>query len=261
MEISAKDNHLIKLYRELRSSRRSRGEQGLFAAEGENLCFEAVKNGVGIFTLFATENYIRKHGEAYEFISQRAEKSCIITEKLSEYISDTKTPQGVFAICRKPERITDIGGFIPKGKLVLLENLQDPGNMGTIIRTADAFGIDALIISSNCVDIFSPKVLRATTGSVFRQQIFISENLPETVRALEESGVTCRCAVVDRDAQKVGSFAFGESCAVAIGNEGAGLTEEIKSAASGKITIKMNGQTESLNAGVAASVIMWEMSK
>lgn len=259
MEISSKDNTVIKLYKELAQSRKSRYEKGLFAIEGEKLCREAAENVIEIKVLLVTADYILKHGTAYEEISRNSEKIYTITNSLSKKIGDTGTPQGVFAICKMLDKNIETNKAC--GKIILLENLQDPGNMGTIIRTADAFGIDAIIISADCVDVYSQKVLRATTGSVFRQRIFVSDNLVKTAEDLKKSGIGVFSAVVDTDAEKIGELTFPKSCAVAIGNEGAGLTDELKAVSDCRVTIKMKGKTESLNAGVAAAVIMWEMTK
>ena len=261
MEISAKDNASVKLFNLLKKSKKDRYELGQFTVEGTNLCSEALKENIEISVFFAEKSVLEKEKDLFEKIREKSEKTYIINSKLSSYMSDTKTPQGLFAICKmtKNQEITE--AFSSLGNIIILENIQDPGNMGTIIRTADAMGIDLIAVSGDSADIYSPKVLRATTGSVFRQKIVIIENLCKAIEKLNESGFSTYAAALDKDSKILGEFNFKYPCAVVIGNEGNGLTKEVKELCTDKIIIPINEHTESLNAGLAAGILMWEMSK
>lgn len=178
-------------------------------------------------------------------------KSVVITEEISEYISDTKTPQGMFAAAEMCE------WSIPEdpGRIVVLDGIQDPGNVGTIFRTAEAFGFDGAVLLGACADVYSPKTLRASMGSALR--------FPFVCCAAEElrsvlGGFTVYAAMLDSSAAALGEIAFAERSAVIIGSEGRGVSPEASAVCDEKLYIPISG-AESLNAAVAAAVIMWEL--
>ena len=145
------------------------------------------------------------------------------------------------------------------GKYVVLHGLQDPGNLGMIIRTADAVGMDGVILSESC-ELYSPKVIRSTMGSAFRMKIFESRDTDELFSCLEKNGIKSYAAVIDKDAEDLRTIRFDGGCAVFIGNEGNGLPAEISSRCTVRATIRMSGHINSLNAAMATGIFMWEMS-
>ena len=185
----------------------------------------------------------------------------IVSDSVFSTMSDTKTPQGILALVKKREYTLEemlAGGQTPF--LMLLENLQDPGNLGTIVRAGEGAGITGVIMSRDTVDIYNPKVIRSTMGSLFRIPFLYAENLGETVRFLKKNHVKILAAhlegaVVYDEEDCTGALGF------LIGNEGNGLSEEIGALADARIKIPMAGQVESLNAAVAASVLMFETAR
>lgn len=146
-------------------------------------------------------------------------------------------------------------------KFLALDHLQDPGNLGTIIRTADAFGADGILLSEGCADCYSPKVLRSTMGSVFRLPIWTVPDLAQTLKELHQAGFSTFGAALDETAICLGNFSFPQKSVAVVGNEGNGISRPVLDACQQTLYIPMKGETESLNAGVAASLILWEMCR
>lgn len=251
--ITSRENPLVKRCRRLQSSGRARREEGLFLAEGVRLCREALDAGVTAASLLATPGALAKN----PWLGQRGEV-LEISPEVAAAISDTKSPQGVFCLCRMPEPRPFVAR--PEGRYLLLDGLQDPGNLGTILRGAEAFGITALILGKGCPDRFSPKVLRSTMGSVFRQPAFPVEDLPGTIRQLAAAGVPVWAAMLDPGARTVRELPDTGGFGVVIGNEGSGVSKEAADCCSGRVYIPIAPRTESLNAAAAATIIMWELS-
>jgi TrmH family RNA methyltransferase len=252
--ITSRENRMIKLCRKLRSGARERREEGLFLAEGVRLCREALEAGLGECTLLATPDAAEKH----PWLAEKA-SLILITPELAGYISDTATPQGVFCLCPLPEKPEP--SLDPGGRYLLLDNLQDPGNLGTIIRGAEAFGITGLFLSPGCPDCFSPKVLRSTMGSIFRQPVHRCQDLPGELRRMRDIGIQTYAATLNPGAVGVQALEnCREGLAVVVGNEGNGVSREVIDACGAAVYIPMSPVIESLNAAAAATVIMWEMA-
>lgn len=261
MKITSKTNRLIKEYNQLKKSRKERYKCGKFVVEGAKVCLEALKSNFNVETIFITDNAKNKYSELIEEIEKTDADIYEISDEISEFLADTETPQGVYIVCKMLDKIQYLDKINDNGTYIILENIQDPGNLGTIIRTADAMGIDCVYISSDSTDVYSSKVIRSTAGSVFRQKFAIIENVPEFIKMLSEKGATTFGAVLHRDSQILGTFEFPKLCGCVIGNEGNGLTDETIIACNKLLTIPMSENTESLNAGLAAGIIMWEMRK
>ena len=248
--ISSASNPLIKEVRELISSRRRRDEAGLFTAEGKKIFLEAPKSlirRVVVSGSFEKENAEILGSVKYETVS----------DSLFRRISDTKTPQGIMTIFHKPEY--SFSDLLSAGKnrfFILLEDLQDPGNVGTIIRTAEGAGVTGIILGKGCADVFQPKVIRSTMGSVFRVPVLFSEDLKDTAELLHENGFTVYGSYL-QGAEDYANADYTADCAVIIGNESRGMSAELAHKCDRLIRIPMEGQLESLNAGVAASLIMY----
>lgn len=170
--------------------------------------------------------------------------------------------QGVFALCRIPEPSLTAESLSPQGRYLVLSSLQDPGNIGAVLRSALAFGCDGLILSDDCPDLYSPKVLRAAMGGVFRQPVLVSRDLPELIRSMREKGIDTLAAALDRSAMTSDEARLDrDGVAVVIGNEGSGLSTEMIEACGKTVFIPISARSESLNASVAASIFLWEMRR
>lgn len=257
MDISSRKNSAVLRYRNLNRDRRAREEAGEFNIEGAKLCFEAVSCGLKITAAFITENAILKYPEVYEAIRGKI-KPFVITEDISEYISDTKSPQGVFVTAEMLDKCKNINK-IESGKYVILDGLQDSGNIGTILRTADALGMDGVILSPDCCDVYSPKIVRSAMGSLFRIPFFRAV-LPETIEGLKNKGFKVYAAMLDEKAESLSYTVFPDKTAVVIGNEGNGVSAETALAAENRLYIPIQN-AESLNAAVACSIICWEIKR
>ena len=181
----------------------------------------------------------------------------LISENVCKHLSDTKTPQGVIAVVRRTE--PSIEELLHKEKnpcFFLLENLQDPGNLGTIVRTAEGAGVTGIIMNRETVDIYNPKVIRSTMGAIFRVPFVIADSLPEVIFRLKQNGVSVYAGHLKGDVFYKQDYRDGS--AFLIGNEGNGLTDEITALADYKIKIPMKGKVESLNAAVSATILMYE---
>lgn len=257
-EITSKDNLHIKRARKILDSSKFRKQEGCFLVEGVRMCEEAFKNGNQITEVFYTEKCFEKFSDIVSKISKASEKSFIINEKISRFISDTDTPQGIFCICKLPENITfDTNN---SNRIVLLENIQNPSNLGSILRTCDALGINTVAVSQGSCDVYNSKVLRGSMGAIFRLDICFFENTTKFIRELqEEKGFKIYATVPHDDSMILGTTDFKGKCGVILGNEGNGLSAEAIDECFGKITIPMNKQAESLNVSVAAGISIWEM--
>jgi TrmH family RNA methyltransferase len=246
MIITSPDNAKIKLYKKLSEHKKYRDETGLFVLEGERLVSDALKSGVIPEEIFVTEPLSHAFNTPVTHI---------ITETIAKKMASAASPQGIFAVCKKPiyesHKLSD--------RVIILAGVRDPGNVGTIIRTADALGIKD-IISIDSADIYSPKTARAAMGSLFH--VNIRQTDKDTARALlSDSEITVYAAVVDENAPAVGNFKFSERAAVMIGNEANGISGELLALADTRITIHMDGGANSLNAAAAASILIWELRR
>ena len=255
--ITSKDNPTLKLYQKLSSSKKERLKYGLFVLEGIRIAEDALRDG-SVSHLLMTEEQYEKLSDTLLQADLRDTKLLVISNELGNRIASTDTTQGVFAICRIPvqKKLT----FSENGRYIVLYGLQDPGNVGMVIRTADALGIDGVILSGSC-DLYSPKVIRSTMGSVFRMDIVVENDTDALFAMLEENGVESSAAVIDKDAVKVTDHAFTGRQAIFIGNEGNGLPHDIAMHCTRRITIPMSGNINSLNAAMAAGILMWELRK
>lgn len=255
MIVSSRKNPAVMRYRLLNGDKKTRDELELFNIEGVRLCEEAVAARLYIEEAYITETAVSKHPGIYKKLCEVCEP-IVITDELGEYISDTKSPQGVFITAVQP---VGFAGFDPaeNGRYILLDGLQDSGNIGTIIRTADAFGISGVILSPDCADVWSPKVVRSAMGSLFRLPI-MTQRLPEFIERLRVGGFEVSAALLDKNARSIDNVRFTEKSAVVIGNEGNGVSEAVIQAAGRSIYIPIEN-AESLNAAVAAAIFCYEM--
>lgn len=237
MIITSKDNPCIKRVKKL-YKKSYRDECGVFLAEGERLVFDAVKSGAETETLFVTE----KFGN----VNISADNVYTVDDKMMAYISDTENPQGILAVIKKRKfSAADI-----KEPCVICDRVSDPGNLGTIIRTADAAGFGSVVLLPGCADVYSPKTVRASMGSVFHIPVIQCD-------FSEISGMEILCADLN-NSSFIYDYDFKKPFGVVIGNEANGISKEIMDGCSARIKIPMPGKSESLNAAVSFAVIAFE---
>lgn len=226
--------------------RKGRRESGCFLVEGRKMVEEALASAFDVETVLVQEGMELPDGltmPVYELPAHVLAAVC-----------DTKTPQGIAAVVRMKEQ-SALGKHI-----VVLDGVQDPGNVGTIIRTADAAGLNGVLLSNQCADVFSPKVLRATMGSIFRMNLRTTDDLPGELTKLREKGYSILSSQLDGtpfyERQDV-----AERFALIIGNEGNGVSEQVQQTATHRVRLPMRGGAESLNAAIAAAIMMYELMR
>ena len=256
------------------TDRKARESNKNFRFDGIKLLEEAIKNDVNIHAVFlassAQDRVLNGLRERFgESFGDRIEKCFVVSDDIFDKISEEKSPEGVITIAKyidklqKNATIYNSVNFsqIKNESIVLLESVRDPSNVGAIIRSAAAIGIDRLILSADCADIYHPRAVRASMGTLFNQRIDRVDDLAATVLALRESGRRVFAAALDERALLLGEFEILAGDAVVIGNEGHGLSESVLSACSNSVIIPMSNRAESFNAAVAASILMWEFAK
>ncbi len=254
--ITSRENPLIKLVAALQVSSEKRKRNGLFVLEGLRICKDACDNGIKFDKLIVSDAATEKYAADTEKFSLISDECYKIPDSLFKKISDTKTPQGIIAVAKMP--VTGSCGIDKNGKYIALENVSDPSNLGAISRTAEALGVNGIILSSDGCDPYSPKALRASMGTLLRVPVFVTESFDET---LKSTGLKRYACVVDKTAESIKEQSFENGSVVMIGNEANGLTNSAKQSADVLVTIPMTGRAESLNAAAAAAIAMWEMMK
>lgn len=257
--IESKNNKIIKYISNLLNSKSFRKEKKEFVVEGARLCYDAFLSNCEIKFLLCTENALSKYDNVLSELKKFSAKTYILNEDLFSFISNTKSPQGVMCICSFLDKHFSIDKI--SNKLIAFENIQDPTNLGTMFRTAEAFGINNIILSSDCCDVYNPKVLRGSMGAVFRLNFSFVSDLDNKILKLNSLGYKTYAAVPDSNVDKVTDVDLYDKCMIIIGNEGNGLKQSTKKACTNKITIPMPGKAESLNAAMAAGILMWELLK
>ncbi len=255
--ITSSQNPLVKDIKALKI-RKNREESKEFYIEGERFIEEALKEKEQIKRVFVSESFLNKRAYSPIFSALEKEKadSCIVPDKLFREISDTENPQGIIAVMEMKQ--CGLSDFInSEGFVIILEALQDPGNMGTIIRTADAAGCRGIVVSKGCVDIYNPKVLRSTMGSIFHVPICFSDSLTSTIVEIKSKGFRVLGAHLS-GALTVYEADMRGKTAIIIGNEANGMSDEAALLVDQLLKIPMPGRAESLNASVAAGILMYE---
>ena len=242
--ITARKNPLLQQVRKLLSSRREREATGLFVADGTKLLAEAVKWWPGLHTVILADGVEADVPQHVRVVT--------VPKDVMESISPMQTPQGALFICRLPEK----KAFAPQPGMLLLDGIQDPGNLGTILRTADALQIPVALLEG-CADPYSHKVVRASMGAVFRS-VPIQTTWEQVKTACAEAGIPVAVTALSDRAEDIRSTKLG-TMAVVIGSEGQGVRGEILEAAQAELIIPMNPNCESLNAAIAAAIVMWQM--
>lgn len=255
MIITSKDNELIKNIKKLKE-KKYREETGEFIIEGVKMIEEAIREKVKLKTIIICDDCKNQGCVPNDLMYEIAKLNCIYTsEKVFNTITDVVNPQGIIAVVEKPageETNIDYKSDI----FLLLDNIQDPGNMGTILRTADGLNLKQIIVSKDTADVFNPKVVRSTMGAIFRVKVIEVENLTKVIKEMKKRKINVYATDLQTD-QNMYDIEYKKS-AIVIGNEANGISNEILEIADKKIKIPMTGKTESLNAAVAAGVILYE---
>ncbi len=250
--ITSRDNAKIKYACAVRDSEKQRAADGVFFAEGPKLILELCKSCAPA-AVYATEAALARTPAlaALDGVTTR------VAPHVAEKLAGTKSSQGVFALLQTPAPPTHL--LHSARRLLALEGVQDPGNVGTLLRSAAAFGFDGVLLGPGCAAPFAPKTLRASMGAAGRLPVLTVPDLPAALTALRGRGVTCLAAALyhSRPLDEVGTDFPGGLCLV-IGSEGQGLTDAAVAACDAAVRIPMTDLVESLNAGVAGSVLLWQ---
>ena len=245
--ITSLKNPKITTWKSLKD-RKGRKETGCFLVEGRKMTEEALASA------FPVEAVLVDTDRIHEFALPGNVPVFTMPAHVLAAVCDTKTPQGIAAVVKMAD--VPLNGK----RLVAMDGVQDPGNVGTIIRTADAAGFEGVLLSAQCADVFSPKVLRATMGSVFRMGIRVTDDLPGTLKRMVGEGASVLSSQLDGEPFYQRS-PLNEQFVLVIGSEGNGVTDEVKAVATHKVKLPMRGGAESLNAAVAAGIMMYELTR
>ena len=270
--ITSTGNARVKQLVTWQKKRKARDEEGVYIVEGIRMYREAPRAQVR--EVYVSEQFYSRYGEELG-LSAWGRQMEILSDHVFSHVSDTKTPQGILLVMEQRSceicemldldadlRPSDLGAAKLTGAtlLMVLDNLQDPGNLGTILRAGEAAGVTGVIMSHDCVDIYNPKVIRSTMGSVYRMPFVYVEHLPETLEVLAEAGIHSYAAHL-KGKNSYDQEDYTRGTAFLIGNEGNGLRDEVADVAECYIKIPMCGEVESLNAAVASSVLMFEAAR
>lgn len=244
--ITSRKNPLLQQVKKLLSSKKAREEAGLFAADGTKLLAEAVRWYPGLHTVILSDGV---EGEVPGHV-----RVVRVPGDVMESISPMASPQGALFLCKLPEKKT----FVPKPGMLVLDGIQDPGNLGTMLRTADALNVPVVLLEG-CADPYSHKVVRASMGAVFRTNV-VQAGWTEVITACDTAGIPVGVTALSDRAMDIRQ-ADVKKMAVVIGSEGQGVRKEILESAGAELIIPMNERCESLNAAVAATIVMWQMTE
>ncbi len=265
--ITSENNVKLKEMIKLQKNARHRKKEGLFVAEGIKLVQEAAKYGKLRQVLIRESLWITKWQEkpeneiAAEFSgNERHVGVDVVPDDLFDQVADTVTPQGILGMVDMPvyslEEILNSRSRL----YLMLDDLRDPGNLGTMIRTSEAAGVAGVIMSKGTVDLFNPKVVRATMGAIFRVPFIYVDSLPETIMQMRKKEISVYGTILE-ESMVYDDPDYTKPSAVVVGNEANGISREVRESLSGRIHIPMEGSVESLNAAVAAAVVLYEASR
>lgn len=253
--ITSTSNPQVKRLLQLQKKSKARNEEKVFVVEGLRMFVEVPKERVE--KVYVSETFYNKKKQELNWEEFPLE---ILSDSVFKHVSDTQTPQGVMCIVKQKNQDLDTLLDIENPHFMVLDNLQDPGNMGTIIRTAEGAGVDAVFMSRDCVDIYNPKTIRSTMGSIYRMPFIYIEEIVPLLEEFRKKGIKSYAAHLDgKNSYDQEDYRAGT--AILIGNEGNGLRDEVAEKADIWVRIPMEGQVESLNAAIAASVLMFEVAR
>ena len=257
--ITSTSNARIKRLVNLKKKRKLRDEESIFLVEGIRMFREVPIDKLK--EVYVSESFYKKEKDTVkEVLKDSKVRVEELTDTVFAHASDTKTPQGILCVVEQMNHEINELTSAKCPLIMVLDHLQDPGNLGTIFRTAEAAGVTGIIMSRDCVDIYNPKTIRSTMGALYRMPFLYVDDLKETIHTLKEQNIKSYAAHLDGK-NTYDKEDYRQGTAFLIGNEGNGLREEIAQCADTWIRIPMCGQVESLNAAVAATVLMFEVSR
>lgn len=253
--ITSNSNPRVKQIVQWRNKAKERADAGIFLTEGFKMFGEAPEELIR--EVYAAEGILDR--ELSQSIREKLDRTGYetVSGEVFRKMSDTQSPQGILCVVKRPEYTLESMLAAKAPLFAVLENLQDPGNLGTIVRTAEGAGVTGLILSSGTVDLYNPKTIRATMGSVFRVPFVYVQDLGQTVDLLRENQISVYAAHL-AGTKYYDDFSYRQGCAFLIGNEGNGLSRELADRADLYLKIPMEGRVESLNAAVTASILLYE---
>lgn len=252
--ITSFSNKKVKEVIELSKKAKARREQDAFVVEGVKMFLEAPVEHIK--QVFVSERLLERGINEALSIKLEQVPYEVTTDEIFAKMSDTQTPQGILCVLKQFRyRFEDMKAS--KGVYVVLENLQDPGNLGTIFRTSEGAGVAGIIMSKETVDIYNPKTIRSTMGSIYRMPFYYTDDLKNAINTLKETGIKVYAAHLKGEHYYDG-YDYTDGCAFMIGNEGNGLSDEIAACADCYLKIPMEGQLESLNAAVSTAILIYE---
>ena len=265
--ITSENNAKLKEMIKLQKNARHRKKEGLFVAEGIKLVKEAAKYGKLRQVLIRESLWMDRWQEkpeseiAEEFSGENRRVGVdVVPDDLFDLAADTVTPQGILGMVDMPSYSQEEILNSPAGLYLLLDDLRDPGNLGTMIRTSEAAGVAGVIMSKGPVDLFNPKVVRATMGAIFRVPFLYVESLPETIRQMKQKNISVYGTILE-ESRVYDDPDYTKPSGIVVGNEANGISKEVRESLSGRIHIPMAGSVESLNAAVAAAIVLYEASR
>lgn len=276
--ISSKDNKKIRYIRSLLEKGNIRKKSKAFVAEGIKLVDEALEYGKVLEVVCSESLYdeiisgdlsgnrlLAENDKNITNYVKKGSSLLVVSDMVFKSMSETKTPQGILAVVEMPDYGLLDKGFLEQAytkngkiKLLVLEDTADPGNLGTIMRTAEAAGVTGVIMGKGTVDIFNPKVVRSTMGSIFRLPFVYVEDVKATIKKLKKMGISFYAAHL-KGKKSYKDIKYSDKSAILVGNEARGLSNEVAEIADNYVIIPMSGKVESLNAAVAAALMMYEV--
>ena len=253
--ITSTSNQQIKKLSLLMKKAKERKEQGLFVVEGVKMFGEAPREWLA--GVYVSEQFVSNE-EHRKLLSDVPYE--IVADSVFRAVSDTQTPQGILAVVRMPKYTMDDMLRGDQTHLLILESVQDPGNLGTMVRTGEGAGITGVVMNRTTVDLFNPKTIRSTMGSIYRVPFVVADDLNQMLQMLRNKGVRLYAAHL-KGQKQYDAFDYTGATGFLIGNEGNGLSDEVANAADSYIRIPMEGQVESLNAAISASLLMYECNR
>lgn len=253
--ITSTSNPQIKRLLQLQKKSKARTEENLFVVEGLRMFAEVPRERVE--KVYISETLFNRKKLELNLQNFPVE---ILSDSVFQHVSDTKTPQGILCVIKQEKYLLKDLLSVANPHFVVLDNLQDPGNLGTIVRTAEGAGVDAVFMSRDCVDIYNPKTIRSTMGSIYRMPTIYIEDIQILLEEFRKKGIRSYAAHLEgKRSYEEENYCSGT--AILIGNEGNGLRQEVAEKADAWVQIPMQGKVESLNAAIAAAVLMFEVSR
>ena len=261
--ITSKSNPSVGLITSL-AEKKYRDRYGLFRTDGIKLAEEIFSHGITPETVYFKESAVGRMLERFEGIDCEA---VVLSDAIFDRVSEEKSPEGIICVIKHLDNLKKIATIYNSeeflqgwrtDRIMLIESLRDPGNLGTVIRSATALSMERLIISSDCADLYNPKTVRASMGTLFGMKIDVVDSLPRAAEMLKGLGRRVYAAALDREAVGLDKLTLTATDCFAVGNEGHGLSSEMLAASTGKVFIPITEGAESLNAAAAAAILLWE---